>query len=389
MEQLKLSDRMEELLMFTLQSHINQTLEVDLPLSKDFCSNLLRDEPNDSVSLPASSNTSSFGGVPQYPLFKRLALALCQSIISGSFCKTYNKIGFFEEDICPKQKEEQWNKLIIEKGFELMNVLKVAFYELHVQEPFFSQIKNGLKTVEGRCAGGKYSRIEPGAMVLLNKSIVLEVEDVRRYASFLEMLEAESPSKVLPGVKTIEEGVKLYRNFYTEEREMPNGVLAISLSKFSPQPYLYLANILSELSYDGVQSLLGLAHTAGTVPDALPPARSTLLSSFTLPYRPNVKVSSLTHGARALAKHAERSSNKYWGILSGNDTNKNRLAMNVINRLIAACCWSNVHIVPPHGAVFEIRVADGYGARWSKDGTKFIGFLEPYMEDGYSRGWKH
>lgn len=30
-----------------------------------------------------------------------------------------------------------------------------------------------------------------------------------------------------------------------------------------------------------------------------------------------VNGSALTHGARALAKHAERSSNKYWGIISG------------------------------------------------------------------------
>lgn len=44
--------------------------------------------------------------------------------------------------------------------------------------------------------------------------------------------------------------------------------------------------------------------------------------------------------------------------------------MNVISHLISHCCWLNVHILPPHEAVFEIRVADGYGARWSKDGTK-------------------
>nr|TKR98676.1 hypothetical protein D5086_0000199930 [Populus alba] len=97
----------------------------------------------------------------------------------------------------------------------------------------------------------------------------------------------------------------------------------------------------------------------------------------------------LTHGARALAKHAERSRDRYWGILGGSDSTKNRLAMNVISRLIVSCCWSNIHVVPQHGAVFEIRVADGYGARWSKDGTKFIGFLEPYIEDGHSRRWKH
>lgn len=44
--------------------------------------------------------------------------------------------------------------------------------------------------------------------------------------------------------------------------------------------------------------------------------------------------------------------------------------MDMIGRLIASCCWLNVHIVQPHGVVFEIREVNGYGARWSMDGTK-------------------
>lgn len=52
------------------------------------------------------------------------------------------------------------------------------------------------------------------------------------------------------------------------------------------------------------------------------------------------------------------------------DSNKNKLALDVITHLVTYCCWLNVHTVPPHGEVFEIRVADGYGARWSKDGSK-------------------
>uniref|UniRef100_A0A2P2P524 Uncharacterized protein n=1 Tax=Rhizophora mucronata TaxID=61149 RepID=A0A2P2P524_RHIMU len=62
--------------------------------------------------------------------------------------------------------------------------------------------------------------------------------------------------------------------------------------------------------------------------------------------------------------------------------------MDVIGQLMGSCCWSNMHIIPQHGVVFEIRVVEGYGARWSGDGTKFIGFLEPYMEDGHAKGWK-
>lgn len=102
-----------------------------------------------------------------------------------------------------------------------------------------------------------------------------------------------------------------------------------------------------------------------------------------------VKSSILSDGARALAKHVNRSNGKFWGSFVGNESCKNMVALNIINHLIDHCCWLNVHIVPPHGPVFEIRVHDGYGARWSLNSTKFIGFLEPYMEDGHARGWKH
>ena len=40
-------------------------------------------------------------------------------------------------------------------------------------------------------------------------------QDVKRYASFADMLKAESLDKVLPGVKTIEEGKYLVCNSIT------------------------------------------------------------------------------------------------------------------------------------------------------------------------------
>lgn len=80
----------------------------------------------------------------------------------------------------------------------------------------------------------------------------------------------------------------------------------------------------------------------------------------------------MTEGARALTKHVNRCSSNYWGKVEGNDSVKNRLAMEVITRIIGHCQWLNVHVVQPHGAVLEIRIPQGYGARWSADGTKVI-----------------
>lgn len=69
-------------------------------------------------------------------------------------------------------------------------------------------------------------------------------QDFHRHASFFEMLEA-GPWKVLPGVNTIAEGVRVYWKFYTEEKERSNGVLAICAAKSAAQPYISLATISS------------------------------------------------------------------------------------------------------------------------------------------------
>ncbi|XP_014622848.1 uncharacterized protein [Glycine max] len=358
----KLCDCLEELVRFTLNSNSHH-----LNLSSQFFSNLLKDDathPSSSHSL--SQPNDSLEGVPPYPLYKRFSSALLKCMDSETFCRTGANLAMTDEfeDSSMQQKRNEWHRLIVEKGFEIENILKSVSFEFHVQEPFFSQLNDGLKTIEGR--------IKSGNLILFNKSVVFEVQGVRRYPTFFAMLEAESLGKVLPGVESSEEGVKVYQRFCTEEKEQANGVLAIVVSKFTPQPYDSLARLFCELSYEGVQSLLGLMHTTGTIPNALPPPISTLLASFNFPCNPNEN--GLTDGARALAKHACRSSSGYWGSLNGNDSNKNRLAMDVINRLISHCCWLNVYTVPPHGVVFEIRVANGYGARWTEDGSKVCGY---------------
>lgn len=48
----RLKECIEELLSFTLNSHVNQTLGSDLGLSSQFCSDLLREE-NNAVSVAA------------------------------------------------------------------------------------------------------------------------------------------------------------------------------------------------------------------------------------------------------------------------------------------------------------------------------------------------
>nr|KJB23584.1 hypothetical protein B456_004G105900 [Gossypium raimondii] len=245
----ELSNSIEELLKFTLQSHLNGTLELDIGLSKQFCSSLLNHPSTSPISLNASSSSEA----SQNPLYKQLARALYEIITFGSLQESSdcNKVASFCQGSDLKQKDD-WFDLVHKEGSEL------------AEEPFFTQLKDGIKAVEGRCAVGDYNRIATGALILFNKCLVLEVQDVHYYASFFEMLEAESLAKVLPGVKTIDEGVQVYRKFYTEEKEKTNGVAAICVAKMAAQPYLSLARILSEIIQRQKESglLMMLQHRA-------------------------------------------------------------------------------------------------------------------------------
>uniref|UniRef100_A0A2P2JGC7 Uncharacterized protein n=1 Tax=Rhizophora mucronata TaxID=61149 RepID=A0A2P2JGC7_RHIMU len=67
-------------------------------------------------------------------------------------------MAFLKDDVSLKEREEKWNNIIQERGSKLINILSAAPFELQVQEPFFSLLKDGMKTIEGRCAVGKYNR---------------------------------------------------------------------------------------------------------------------------------------------------------------------------------------------------------------------------------------
>ncbi|PKU70156.1 hypothetical protein MA16_Dca010276 [Dendrobium catenatum] len=349
-----LTDCLEELLRLTLSASLLEDSDVSLGFSRLYCDNLLRDDP---FLSPSHISSTAVKGVPAYPLYKHLARALEGCISSGKFLRGLGSVKGLREDEFFMLKQREWDRLIMEKGAELVNMMESVEFELHVQEPFFSQLRVGMKTAEGRCATEDYNS---GTL-----------QDVRYYRSFSEMLEVEL-ANALPGIPTVEEGKPVLR-----ETQQILGFL---------QPVL-------GLGCEGVGSLLGMMHTAGTVLDALPPPRSYLLSSFMKLHRPNVEGSTLTDAARSLAKHVHRSSEEWWGSFRG-DSEKNRLASEIVNHLLNECCWMNVYDIQTHNRVFEIRIHEGYGARWSHDGSKafsfqFIGFLEPYTEEGHSKGWKH
>lgn len=80
----------------------------------------------------------------------------------------------------------------------------------------------------------------------------------------------------------------------------------------------------------------------------------------------------LSVGARAIQKHAARSSqwSSYWvekGSMNGmTEKDKNAKAAEVIGNLLRNCQWINIHTLHPGSHIFilEARDAVGFGARW-------------------------
>jgi ASC-1-like (ASCH) protein len=103
---------------------------------------------------------------------------------------------------------------------------------IHKQEPYYSMVVEGLKTVEGRLNKGKFAEIEIGDILTMrpgNKKF--RVTGRRQYKTFKEMLEAEGIKNVLPDKNNIEEAIQVYKKFYKESQQNRYGVLAIRIKR--------------------------------------------------------------------------------------------------------------------------------------------------------------
>ena len=149
---------------------------------------------------------------------------------------------------------------------------------------------------------------------------------------------------------------------------------------------------------DGIYAFLGCRRTIGTIqlssssPPSylLPPTIPQLLTASRTLHKPHTK-SSLAVAARALAKHAHRGTEQFFGILKGSEAQKNEHADRVVQRLINEAMWMNIHCfggIDESNPVMEIRTYEGYGARWSgiwksnvfsPVDVEFRGFLEPQV----------
>ena len=101
-------------------------------------------------------------------------------------------------------------------------------------QPWFSYIKEGKKTVEGRINKGLFKQLQPGNIVVFKNGydlVKVKFTGKNEYPSFEEMLKKESLQRVLPNIKSIPEGINVYRQYFTEDVERQYGVVALKFTR--------------------------------------------------------------------------------------------------------------------------------------------------------------
>ena len=104
----------------------------------------------------------------------------------------------------------------------------------NISEPWFSLIKVGLKSVEGRLNKGDFMSLNRGDILTItnnelgfNRTYQIKITSIHKYKTFSEYLEKEKLEKCLPGIDTIEEGIKVYYKYYSKHDEEKYTIIAI------------------------------------------------------------------------------------------------------------------------------------------------------------------
>jgi ASC-1-like (ASCH) protein len=114
-------------------------------------------------------------------------------------------------------------------------------YRKHISEPWFSLINFKIKTVEGILNKEYFANMQINDTIIFVNDELLElvreceviITNISEYDTFQSYLEIETLEKCLPGIYTIENGVKIYNTVYDYDREY--NALRYSVKAFTIQ----------------------------------------------------------------------------------------------------------------------------------------------------------
>jgi ASC-1-like (ASCH) protein len=99
------------------------------------------------------------------------------------------------------------------------NNRKPMNFELAIRDPWLTYIMQGIKTVEGRRYNDRFYDWIGHKVRFFNQSkeVFVKVIGIRHYPDLKSYLNGEGYNKVLPGIKSFQEALDIYHQFYSDE----------------------------------------------------------------------------------------------------------------------------------------------------------------------------
>lgn len=108
----------------------------------------------------------------------------------------------------------------------------------NLSEPWFTLIQLGIKKSEGRLNKGSFSKMKKGDIIIFenselgfNRSYHVKITSIKKYDTFENFIKKEKLENCLPGIDTIENGIKVYRKYYSEKDEKDHKIIALRIRK--------------------------------------------------------------------------------------------------------------------------------------------------------------
>ncbi len=107
---------------------------------------------------------------------------------------------------------------------------------LQVREPWFTLIREGRKTIEGRRGRLEdFQHIKSIEFQCNEESVIVNVHGLRHYVDLREMLLAEPLEQLLPGVSSEQKALDIYHGFWSDDFVAASGgMVALDVAVCDP-----------------------------------------------------------------------------------------------------------------------------------------------------------
>lgn len=166
-------------------------------------------------------------------------IAKCQQVVTKSILFDHNQTYLWNKDVSNLDSKKfvrahSWKEIVD----ILAPPAQQTIHTSSLNSPWFELVKQNKKIYEGRCNWKKVKTYQVGDIIEFHHHteekevpIQKEIVNVLAFPSFEIALKTLSLEEVLPGVKTIEEGINIYYQYVSKETQQANGIVMIQLSK--------------------------------------------------------------------------------------------------------------------------------------------------------------